>query len=229
VKRPLLLLLAPVALLALDRFIDLAPSGDAEMTIEASDPVALRSQVAATVTSKGGVTESEDSRFDEQSSELTFRVPTAGLTEAMDALGRIGGTVRSQQVRFPEAATAAAETPAELNRINDCLIDLGSSVSSGSIRSSDLERCRSKVLAVGNRLAAVDGDVDETTLVVHLVAPGGTNPVVVVSVGAILLALAIGVVSLIRMLLRRSDSEPEPPVNPQHQPFRATQGATHHN
>ncbi len=226
-KRPLLLLLAPVALLALDRMIDLAPSGDAEMTIEAQDPVTLRSQVAATVASKGGVTESEDSRFDEQSSELTFRVPTSGLTEAMDALGRIGGTVRSQQVRFPEAAAAAAETPSELNRINDCLVDLGSSVSNGSISTSDLEKCRTKVLAVGSRLASVDGDVDETTLVVHLVAPGGTNPVVVVSVAAILLALAIGVISLIRMLLRRT--EPDPPVIPQHQPFRASQDATHHN
>jgi hypothetical protein len=140
------------------------------------------------------------------SSELRFRLPTAGLEEAMVALDSLGGHVTSQEVDLSTASHQATSVQTGVNDLSSCL-DRVSGVMDTDLATAKarLAACQNAASAVGHQIDGATGNVDESELDVRIHPNEESNPVLVAAV--VLLIIAAGGLSVMvwRSTRTRSD------------------------
>jgi hypothetical protein len=200
VKRTALLLGVPAVLLLVLAGQHLGTSHSAEISIAADHPTEFRRTVMATIVALGGERTAEETSFGGRgSSKLTFAVPTARLEDALDALGKLGGTVTDQEVDLASASDQAQSMSDQLDDVASCLSSAGGS-------SSAVARCRDDLDAATGRFQSAELDLERIELVVDIHPTGVSNPALVVAV-VLLIAAACGGAVLIWRTARPSRSE----------------------
>jgi hypothetical protein len=191
VKRIALLALAALAFWGVSTAIERSPSDGASITLVSKDPAAMRATVLSKVVSWGGHRLSEMSEFDgEARSDLRFRVPTDRLEQILTGLGRLGATVKEQQISVDEDAVSD-EAADHVSRLRACLAQIGNGVGIDTVTG-----CRDDLRAVADHLSATGSTVPTAVLSVHVGGTGGGSALLAVGglLGLVIIAVSLAVV-----------------------------------
>ena len=204
-KRPLVVLALP-ALLAVVWWSGRAGTSTptAEVRLDVPRVAAARTEVLDRMAAVGGTRTDERTDFGEgDGADLTFRVPSARLDDALASVREVEGAT-GQQIDVAELASGADSIADELAGLDTCLASLEQEVGRGDV-SNRVRQCREQLGRADDRLARVDTPAEDVVVRVLINRTSTTNPALVA--GVALLAVALG--TLVVMTLR---SRPGPDV-----------------
>lgn len=163
----------------------------ANVTIDTDDVVGLRGTVISRMTGVGAAKIAESTSYTGGGrSDLTFRIPPARIEQALSELGSVGGVVAEQQVELENAAETANGVSIGLDGISGCLGELADQVTQRQAGPADVSRCRAKIDVVSKNLQASPAPVQDAVVQVHLRRGSTTNPILLLAVAILAVALA---------------------------------------
>lgn len=183
-----------------------SPGATADVSIDTSKVVELRTQVISRLAAIGATKTGETTAYaDGGSSELTFRVPPARLEDALAELNIVGGVITRQQVELDELSEDASGVSSDLDDVGGCLSDiadrLANRTSGGA--TTDLDECQRRIDAMSEQLKASPQAAQDATLNVHISRASTTSVALIIAV--VLLAIALAAMAYLTMRSARSD------------------------
>ncbi len=203
-KRLMIILIGMVGLVAVRGILDTATRHDASVTLEASDPAAMRLSIIGRLTTMGAVRVAEDSSFGNNAeSTLTFRLPVAQTDAALAAFEQLGAKILDQKVQFAAAAGSTQGAATQIESAQTCLKRAAGVISAGGEgATAAVAGCQAELRGVVTQLDAPGAVGYQTEMTVRIISTQRSSPWMVTGIFlAIVLALAIGGV-VIRMLSR---------------------------
>ena len=169
-RRILLLVGLPLLLIVIWRFDSSSgPSTNATVEIDTNRVTELRGAVISRLVGVGAVKVGEQTSFDDGNSELTFKVPTARLEEALAELNNVGGQVTSQKVDLSSADQQAESVSDQLSGIEGCFGKVAGALAALDRHSRDqMATCQQKLRDVNSSFGSAKADLETTQLRVTL-------------------------------------------------------------